>query len=257
MTEMDYELYMDTAVLAGQIMLESNAETYRVEETVTRILALTELGLIDALAITTGLVATLDNYDMHAITVVKRISNRNTNLGNITRVNDISRRVTSGLLPIEEAFQLLKEINRIQYNPWAQAIAIIGFIQTIVILYQGGLTEFIAIIPVSISVAFVQHFGNRWHIKPFVLDMVASFLIAILAIGISKLIQTPLSQNIMIVSAITPLLPGTAMTNGVRDIFREDYMSGGAKILEAFLIAIFIAIGIGTGLVLGGRLFNG
>ena len=41
--KMDYELYMDTAVLAGKIMLESNAETYRVEETVTRILQKTEL----------------------------------------------------------------------------------------------------------------------------------------------------------------------------------------------------------------------
>ena len=41
--EMDFELYMDTAVLAGKIMLESNAETYRVEETVTRILNKTGL----------------------------------------------------------------------------------------------------------------------------------------------------------------------------------------------------------------------
>ena len=63
-------------------------------------------------------------------------------------------------------------------------------------------------------------------------------------------------QDIMIISAITPLLPGTALTNGVRDIFRGDYMSGGAKMLEALLIAIFVAIGIGSGLVLGGKIFG-
>ena len=110
MSEMNYELYMDTAVLAGKIMLESNAETYRVEETVTRILNLTELTMIDALALTTGLIATLDSPDMEAITVVKRISTRSTNLGNITRVNDISRRVTSGVISIEEAYAQLNTL---------------------------------------------------------------------------------------------------------------------------------------------------
>ena len=49
--EMDFELYMDTAVLAGQIMLESNAETYRVEDTVTRILKKTGLQMTEALAL--------------------------------------------------------------------------------------------------------------------------------------------------------------------------------------------------------------
>ena len=58
--------------------------------------------------------------------------------------------------------------------------------------------------------------------------------------------------DLLIIAGIMPLLPGTAMTNGVRDIFKGDYMSGGAKVLEAFVIAIFIALGIGAGLVVGG-----
>ncbi|WP_373804604.1 threonine/serine exporter family protein, partial [Jeotgalibaca porci] len=72
----------------------------------------------------------------------------------------------------------------------------------------------------------------------------------------SVIMPVSISEDIMIISAIMPLLPGTALTNGVRDIFRGDYMSGGAKMLEALLIAIFVAIGIGSGLVLGGRLFG-
>ena len=35
---MDYKLLMNTAVLAGVTMLKSGAETYRVEETIIRIL---------------------------------------------------------------------------------------------------------------------------------------------------------------------------------------------------------------------------
>ena len=35
---MDYKLLADTALLAGELMLQSGAETFRVEETITRIL---------------------------------------------------------------------------------------------------------------------------------------------------------------------------------------------------------------------------
>ena len=36
----DYKLLLDTAVLAGQIMLQNGAEIYRVEDTIQRILEL-------------------------------------------------------------------------------------------------------------------------------------------------------------------------------------------------------------------------
>lgn len=253
MPEMDYELFMDTAVLAGKIMLESNAETYRVEDTVTRILQITNLEMIDALALTTGLIATLDSPHMHAITVVKRISNRTINLNKITRVNDVSRRLTEGKITIEEAYDSLQNIDEIQYNEFQRDFAVIGFIQAIVLMFQGGRNEFISILPVSIMVAIMTHFGRRWRVKPFILDMVASFAIALMASFISRFTPFPVQEDVLIISAIMPLLPGTALTNGVRDMFRGDYMSGGAKVLEAFMIAVFIAIGIGTGLILGGQ----
>jgi uncharacterized membrane protein YjjP (DUF1212 family) len=63
--------------------------------------------------------------------------------------------------------------------------------------------------------------------------------------------MTPLtiSMDILIIACIMPLVPGTALTNGVRDIFRGDYTSGFAKLLESIMIAIFIALGIGSGLL--------
>ncbi|UJF16514.1 threonine/serine exporter family protein [Jeotgalibaca sp. MA1X17-3] len=256
MPEMDYELYMDTAVLAGKIMLESNAETYRVEDTVTRILQITNLEMIDALALTTGLIATLDSPHMHAITVVKRISNRTVNLNKITKVNDVSRRLTEGVITVHQAYDLLQNIDEIQYNEFQRDIAIIGFIQAIVLMFDGGKNEFISILPISIAVSIMIHFGRSWRVKPFILDMVASFVIALLATIISRYTPYPIQDDILIISAIMPLVPGTALTIGVRDIFRGDYMSGGAKILEALMIAIFIAIGIGTGLILGGQLLS-
>lgn len=256
MPEMDYELYMDTAVLAGKIMLESNAETYRVEETVTRILQMTNLELIDALALTTGLIATLDSPDMDAITVVKRIPTRSTNLNKITKVNDVSRQFTSGSITIQEAYYALQNIDEMQYHRWQQDFAMAAFVQAILVMYGGSLVDFLYLIPVSLLVSLVVHYGERWRIRAFILDMIASFFIALSTTIITGLVGIPLQGDLMIISAIMQLLPGTAMTNGVRDIFRGDYTSGGAKILEAFMIAIFIAIGIGLGLVLGGQIIR-
>ncbi|MDE1548980.1 threonine/serine ThrE exporter family protein [Jeotgalibaca caeni] len=254
MPEMDYELYMDTAMLAGKIMLESNAETYRVEETVSRILHMTNLELIDALALTTGLVATLDNPDMDAITVVKRIPSRSTNLNKITKVNDISRQFTSGRITIQEAYYALQNIDELQYDRQQKAFAMIAFTQATLVMYGGSITDFLYLLPVSIFVAVVLHYGERWRVKSFILDMVACFIIALSTTLIAGFFDITVQGDLMIISAIMQLLPGTAMTNGVRDIFRSDYMSGGAKILEALMIGIFIAIGIGVGLVLGGRI---
>ena len=60
---MDYNKLVDTALLAGQI-LESNAETYRVEDVMNRILDISELQTTEAIALTTGLFLTLDDPSM-------------------------------------------------------------------------------------------------------------------------------------------------------------------------------------------------
>lgn len=66
-----------------------------------------------------------------------------------------------------------------------------------------------------------------------------------------------LNINLVITGTIMPLVPGTAITNAIRDTLQGDYMSGGAKALEAFVIALSIAIGVAIGLVvIGGALFD-
>ena len=52
---MDYKLLMNTAVLAGETMLKSGAETYRVEETITRILGTANVDTVETVVLTTGI----------------------------------------------------------------------------------------------------------------------------------------------------------------------------------------------------------
>ena len=50
----------------------------------------------------------------------------------------------------------------------------------------------------------------------------------------------------MISGAIMPLVPGVAFANGIRDIAGGDYISGAVRLLDAILVFISIAIGVGV-----------
>lgn len=70
---MDYKLLLDTAVMAGEILLESGAETWRVEDTMLRMLRMSGLKTADVLALTTGFVVTLDDPSMDSMTVMRSV----------------------------------------------------------------------------------------------------------------------------------------------------------------------------------------
>ena len=67
---MDYKLLADTALLAGELMLQSGAETFRVEETITRILKTSGQERTEAIAYATGIMITLDGKDSGVISKV-------------------------------------------------------------------------------------------------------------------------------------------------------------------------------------------
>ena len=58
---MDYKLLIDTAALAGMIMLENGAEIYRVEETIDYMLKTSGLKTTQAFVVSTGFMISLDD----------------------------------------------------------------------------------------------------------------------------------------------------------------------------------------------------
>lgn len=53
------------------------------------------------------------------------------------------------------------------------------------------------------------------------------------------------------------LIPGVSFTNGIRDIADGDYLSGTIRLLDALLVYVCIAIGVGLAFWLGQRIFGG
>ena len=116
---------MDTAMLAGQIMLECNAESYRVEETMNYILSTSHFSTCEAFANATGIFATLDDDCIDCITEIRRVPNRDTNLNRIYKVNSISRQLVSGEIDIDTAYEKFQNLKESDYPAWLKNVGLV------------------------------------------------------------------------------------------------------------------------------------
>ncbi|MBE5962571.1 MAG: threonine/serine exporter family protein [Lachnospiraceae bacterium] len=255
---MNYKLLVDTAVLAGEIMLVSGAETYRVEDTICRILKTSGLETCEGFVVSTGIVVTLSDSSIDAITQVKRVGERSTNLGRIYRANDISRRLCNHEISESEAYEQLKALKKENnYKEMTLFICIILTSVSFSVLLGASWLEcliagFNGLFVVASEIIYAKIRFNR-----FVMNLCVSFIIAVTTMAFTKYLPFTIDMEPVIVGSIMALLPGVAITNAIRDTLQGDYMSGGAKVIEAFLIASSLAVGIGGGLAFGRIIMGG
>lgn len=253
-----YRLLMDTALLAGQIMLKSGAETYRVEDTICRILHTSGLETAETFATVTGLFVTLADPSIDAITKIARVSEKQTNLSQVYEVNDVSRKLCSGVISVEEAYQELLRIKDKKAYPISMVY--IGIIMTssfFTLLLGGGILASVLSAINGLWIVACRHITSRVKLNNFITDMLSSFIIAVATMLYAHLLNNSVIVEIIIVGSIMPLVPGVAITNAIRDTLQGDYLSGGSRAIEAFVIAACIAVGIGVGLAFGVAVMGG
>lgn len=246
---MDYKLLLDTAVLAGQIMLEKGAETYRVEDTMQRLLALSHLQSAEVYVTTTGFVATLDDPSIDSMTVVHRTTSRSIDLYKIHQVNDLSRSLCSGRISLVEAHEKLTALNPPTEKPNPRLFSTTVICTCFTLTFGGTFWEIVIATIVGFILALFQHLCNRLKVKGFLTMLLSSAVVAIVA-SIGAQFVPVADVDTIVIGSIMTLVPGVAITNAVLDTINGDYLSGTARILEAFVIAAAIAIGIGLGLKL-------
>ncbi len=247
----NYKLLMDTAVLAGGIMMSSGAETYRVEDTMEHILRTSKCESIEALALMTGIVATINSEKLdQPITVVKTINDRSTNLNNIIRVNSISRQYCGGKISLEEAYEQLKCVQQKQYSRVLFNVATAGIAVGFAMMLGGNMIDVGVTMLAGLLLAGIVTLGKLVKMNAIMTDVLSCMGMAVLAMTLKAFVLLDLNMDIVIISAIMPVVPGVAITNAIRDTLQGDYLSGCARILEAFLKAASIAIGIGIGMAL-------
>lgn len=232
---------LDFVTDVGKMLLENGAETYRVEDTIGRLLKSLNIENSETFATSTGLFVCIKNH-----TKVERIKKRSMNLERISEINDLSRKFVVNEISLKEAREKLKLIqNSNLYSTKLITLSIGVTCFFFSLLFKGTISDAISAFIVGFLLNIFTTFLSKQTISNFLQICLGGFFVAIVSlinlnIGIGK------DVNNVIISSVMPLVPGVCFTNAIRDIFEGDYISGGSRMFEALVIAISIAIGVGT-----------
>ena len=97
---------------------------------------------------------------------------------------------------------------------------------------------------------------NRVKLNDFCATAAEAFLAGSLSL-IFRAALLPLCRlnaDAVIISALMPIVPGVIFTSAIRDTLNGDYGSGIARILEAIVVALAVASGVGASMMLGSML---
>ena len=249
---MNEKMLLEAVVLAGELMLVSGAEVYRVEDTMNHMLRRSEYEQTETIVYATGIFVTLSDPNKEPLTRVKRVADRSTNINRICLVNDVSRHFCEGKLTVEEALRKLRQIQSpetIQYDWLVQGLGYIGVSAFFAPMFGGSLGDFFAATAVGVCLAAAAWIGKALKFNDFCFNAFGAFVLAFSAMTICHS-YPGLNSDTIIVSAVMPLVPGVTFTTAIRDTLNGDYAAGSARILEAIVVALAVAVGVGAGLVL-------
>ena len=245
----DDSCYMAPLHLAGRLILENGGETYRVEETITRMGHAFGFTEVESFAVPSGIFISYRKSDGTIETAVKRVRKRGTDLTRVDAVNAISRQLEQEKLSCEEVMARLQaveyrkaQLSKIQLM-MAVALSSAGW----AVMFGGGAADLTVAFLVAFLVQGLAFLMDRAGMRSFVTTLAGSFLSSILPM-LFHFLTGLLTVDAAVAACLMPMLPGLAMTNAVQDTLRGDMVSGIASATSALLTATMIAAGalIGT-----------
>lgn len=245
----DYDTKLiNLALDAGEIMLQSGAETYRVQDTMKRMLSVTGREKIEALALSTMLIVTLPREEKGPLSMARGVENRSVNFEKICAVNAMSRDFVSGRITLEEATAQLENIHKTPtFKPLTNMLGYGLTSGGFSLISSQSLPDGIAAFIVGMLIGVMLHFVNKRK-APYFLGTFLGGLVTGTSACLFQMMFPILHVDNIIIGGIMPLLPGLTMTKSIRDLLEGNFISGNSKMMEALLIAAAIAGGTATAL---------
>ena len=235
--------YLYLTMTIGEYLLESGAEVSRVEDTIRRICLAYGADRVDALAITSSIIVTMVGESFGVVTQTRRIHGMEYNLHRLEDLNQLSRRICSEHLSLQEIHEALDDISREHAYGFDQLIWVYALISASFSLFFGGdWLDAVASAVIGIELKYLMDYLKKLEINAFVRTFACAC-----AGGLTALIFVTIgfghSIDMISIGNIMLLVPGLAMTNGIRDMFEGDMISGLLRFVEAMLLAMILAFG--------------
>lgn len=248
--DIDKRTVLQLAVEMGRILLKNGAEIFRVEETIAHVCNHYEVECVDCFILSNGIFVTAEDDGKQIFAKVKHVPLSSTHLGIVTEVNNLSREISSGRIRLKDAISQLKIIEqrppkRSYFRVLAAGLGGACFCY----LLGGNAWESIITFLIALLVYILVLFSEKNNLPRMMMNILGGVFITILALVTTKIpLPVHLSSDKLIIGAIMPLIPGLAFVNAIRDITNSDYLSGTIRIIDALLVFVYIAIGVGFGL---------
>ena len=240
---MDYYLLTDLAATMGYHMAMSGAETFRVEDTVHRILRAYGVEC-EVFAIPNSISISLEADTGKPLMIMRRIGFHGNDLEKMEKLNAVSRRICAEKPTVDEAMAWLKE-TLASCRTYHTGVIYLGNILAglgFCIVFGGTLLDCLWAGAMGLIIGLITHFMDKQEANPFFSTLLAACCMALpayIAAGLG-LMNSP---DAAIIGALMILVPGLPITNSMRDIIYGDTNSGIIRVVQVILTALAIALG--------------
>ncbi len=242
---MNYDTLLDCAVMLGYKLAISGAETYRIEESISKILQAYEINA-EVFAIPNCIFVGITTQAGTSISRVKRIPFHGTDLHRVEKYSNLSRRICTEKPDPEQLHTWIEETERSARQYRFPVLLLANFLVAFgfAFLFGGALIDAVCAGICALAVGFTTRAMEKLHANLFFNTLLCAALLALCAYllsiaGIAK------NSDTVIIGALMLLVPGLLITNAMRDIIFGDITSGTNRIVQTLLVAAAIICGTG------------
>ena len=243
---MDYNALLDLATDLGYELAMSGAETFRVEESILRVLS--SYGVeAEVFAIPNYLVVGITTEDGQPITRMRRIGHHGNDLDSVEKFNGLSRAFCNRKPDPKIGLQWLAMVKQQQIY-YSRPVLYIGYFLGALgfaLFFGGNWIDGLCAGLCGLLVGFITMFLDDMKANNFFRTIAASFCLALTAYALNALGITH-NPDAVSIGALMLLVPGLLFTNAMRDIIYGDTNSGVNRIVQVLLIAVALALGTGA-----------
>lgn len=231
-------------VSAGEILLQSGAEIFRVEGTMRHMANSLHIYPLETYIIANGIFATAEGERHFLRAQIKEVTTGDTDLGKIEAVNTLSRDLEQNRCSLEEALARIETIRRMGDYPVTLLIPAYGVGAGCFCYALCGSapdSAAAAVVGLALGIFFwlIRNWKNTKALKTILGSMLVTFLSLIL---LNHRLGRDL--NNIIIGGLMPMLPGVSFTNAVRDFVENDYVSGLIRLMDVLLTLVSMAVGV-------------
>jgi len=240
---MDYNTLLDLVTDLGYELSMCGAETFRVEESINRILKTYGIES-EAFAIPNLLIVSIETPEGIPMTRMRRIGYHGNDLDGVERFNGLSRAICNRKPEPREAREWLAHV-RSMARSYSLPMHLLGnFLGAFGFGYFFGGTTLDALWAgiCGIALGLVGKLMSTLKANQFFSTIISAFISAFIAYGAASFGLMD-NADASIIGTLMILVPGLLFTNAMRDIIYGDTNSGINRIVQVLLIAMAIALG--------------